>query len=229
MRILLAEDDENLNRTLTQRLQERGFDVDSCFDGDDALYYALQNIYDVVLLDRMLPHAEGTEVLSALRKQNVGTPVIIITALGTLQDKVAGLNMGADDYLVKPFEFEELLARIRCVTRRPPVLRMSRNLEFADISYDKEGDTLTGPGGTCSLSNREGALLEVFLRCPNRTLSREKLLLKIWGPDSDVEQGNLDNYIYFLRRRLKSVGSGIELKTIRGVGYSLYCESKSGV
>jgi len=221
MRILLAEDDKNLNKTLTERLQNRGFLVDSCFDGEDALYYASQNIHDVILLDRMLPHLEGTQLLATLRKQHIHIPVIIITALGTLQDKVAGLNMGADDYLVKPFEFEELLARIQCVTRRPPVLQMSNSLCVADISYDVDNNMLTGPSDRFSLSNREGALLELFLRNPNQTLSRSTLLLKIWGPDSDVEDGNLDNYIYFLRRRLKNVGSRLELKTVRSVGYSL--------
>lgn len=226
MRILLAEDDKNLNRTLTERLQSRGFTVDSCFDGDDAFYYASQNIHNVILLDRMLPHMEGTQMLSELRKQNINIPVIMITALGTLQDKVTGLNMGADDYLVKPFEFEELLARIQCVTRRPPILQMSDKLDLADISYDEKSETLTGPLKSCTLSNREGALLEVFLRNPNQTLSRATLLLKIWGPDSDVEEGNLDNYIYFLRRRLKNVGSLLELKTIRGVGYCLGTATK---
>lgn len=225
MRILLAEDDENLNKTLTERLITHGFDIDSCFDGEEALYYANQNIHDVILLDRMLPIMEGTDILIELRKNKINIPVIIITALGTLADKVTGLNLGADDYLVKPFAFEELLARIQCVTRRSPILNMDQTIRLLDINYDAAGNVLHGPLGSNTLSNREGALLETFLRNQNRTLSRSTLLLKVWGPDSDVEDGNLDNYIHFLRRRLKGVGSKLQLKTIRGVGYCLVSES----
>lgn len=221
MRILLAEDDINLNKTLSKQLQNRGFVIDSCFDGDEALYYALQNIHDIILLDRMLPYIEGTEIITKLRKEQVNTPIILITALGTLNDKITGLNLGADDYIVKPFEFEELIARIQCVTRRPPILHMAKKLHIMDVSYDEESNILAGPSGSCSLSNREGALLKVFLQNTNQPLSRNMLLLKIWGPDSDVEDGNLDNYIYFLRRRLKNVGSKLELKTMRGIGYCM--------
>lgn len=120
MRILLAEDDEKLNETLVYGLTQAGFSVDSCFDGEDALFYGEQDIYDVILLDRMLPCIQGTDVLMSLRKKGITTPVILITALGALSDKVEGLDLGADDYLVKPFAQEELLARIRRVTRRPP-------------------------------------------------------------------------------------------------------------
>ncbi len=221
MRILLAEDDENLNQSLTGRLTARGFEVDSCFDGDEALYYAEQNIHDVILLDRMLPYMDGIEVLKKLRADNITIPVIIITALGTLNDKLTGLNLGADDYLVKPFEFEELIARIQCVTRRSPTINMTNVLELSDISYNTDSNVLSGASKSCSLSNREGTLLEIFLRNPCRTIPRDTLLLKVWGPDSDVENGNLDNYIHFLRRRLKSVDSRLELRTVRGIGYYL--------
>ncbi len=218
MRILLAEDDKKLNETLTTQLVSRGFDVDSCHDGEEALYYAAQNIHDVILLDRMLPGMEGTMVLTKLRRQGISIPIIIITALGTLNDKVTGLNLGADDYLVKPFAFEELLARIQCVTRRSPVLSQTELPTYCDISFDEATNTLTGPGGSCTCSRREGAMLEIN---GGQTLSRSTLLLKIWGPDSDVEEGNLDNYIYFVRRRLKTVGSRLKLRTIRGIGYCL--------
>ncbi|MCM1325408.1 MAG: response regulator transcription factor [Bacteroidales bacterium] len=221
MRILLAEDDKNLNHMLTAQLNTRGFLVDACFDGEDALYYAGLNIYDVILLDRMLPFMEGTQILAKIREKNITAPVIMITALGTLEDKISGFHAGADDYLVKPFAFEELLARIQSVTRRSPLLFAQNSLRLADIHYLPDTDTLTGPMGSCSLSKREGALLEVFLRNPESTLSRSMLLLKVWGPESEVEDGNLDNYIHFIRRRLKTVGSSLSLKTIRGVGYCL--------
>lgn len=221
MRILLAEDDEKLNETLSFGLTEAGFQVDACFDGEDALFYGEQNIYDVILLDRMLPYLEGTDVLRALREKGVLAPVILITALGTLSDKVEGLDMGADDYLVKPFAMEELLARIRCVARRPHGIVNDEARRFADIVWLPEQMSLTGPAGSCTLSKREAALLEAFLISGGAILPRSHLLLKVWGPESDVEEGNLDNYIHFLRRRLQTVGSLLTIRTVRGVGYSM--------
>lgn len=223
MRILLAEDDEGLNKALTWQLNSRGYSVDSCTNGEEALYYGKQNIYDVILLDRMLPDREGTDVLSTLRKASVSTPVILITALGMVKDKITGLDLGADDYLVKPFDFEELLARIRCVTRRSPMLNIQNDdrISYRDITWSPREMCLTGPQGDCMLSRREGDLLESFLRTPDQTLARETLLLKVWGPDSEVEAGNLDNYVHFLRRRLKAIGSSLQIKTVWGVGYGL--------
>ncbi len=221
MRILLAEDDAKLNETLTYGLTQAGFTVDSCFDGEDALFYGEQNIYDVILLDRMLPYMEGTDVLSSLRANGIYTPIILITALGTLSDKVTGLDMGADDYLVKPFALEELLARIRCVTRRPRQIVDEETITLFDITWFADQNRLTGPAGSCTISRREAALLETFLKSGEATIPRSTLLLKVWGPDSDVEEGNLDNYIHFLRRRLKTVGSRLVLKTVRSVGYCI--------
>lgn len=221
MRILLAEDDEKLNETLVYGLTQAGFIVDACFDGEDALFYGEQNIYDVILLDRMLPLMQGTDVLTALRQKGVTSPIILITALGTLSDKVTGLDLGADDYLVKPFAQEELLARIRCVTRRPRRIVDEGTLSLSDISWLPAENRLTGPAASCTLSKREAALLETFIKSGGATLPRSLLLLKVWGPDSNVEEGNLDNYIHFLRRRLKAVGSVLTIKTVRGVGYSL--------
>lgn len=221
MRILLAEDDEKLNETLVYGLTQAGFIVDSCFDGTDALFYGEQNIYDIILLDRMLPGLQGTDVLETLRLKGITTPVILITALGTLSDKVEGLDLGADDYLVKPFAQEELFARIRCVTRRPHRILDEEALTHADISWFPAECRLTGPSGSCTLSKREAALLETFLKSGGTTLPRNHLLLKVWGPDSDVEEGNLDNYIHFLRRRLRTVGGVLAIKTVRGIGYSL--------
>ena len=226
MRILLAEDDKELNKALTWQLTAQGYTVDSCYDGEEAIFYGRQNIYDVILLDRMLPYHEGLEVLTRLRQQSIHVPVILITALGTLQDKIAGLDFGADDYLVKPFDFEELLARIRCVTRRSPVLNAQPDvLSYHDIAWSCNKMCLTGPGGDTTLSKREGDLLESFLHTPEQILARETLLLKVWGPDTDVETGNLDNYVHFLRRRLKTVGSSLQSKTIRGVGYGLVTQN----
>lgn len=221
MRILLVEDDEKLNESLTFQLKKEGFLVDTCRDGEEALYYIEEKIHDLVLLDRMLPRISGTEVLAGMRRAHNETPVILITALGTLDDKVTGLDSGADDYLVKPFAFEELMARIRCIARRPRRMAQDNQLTLGDLVYHLGENTLTGPGGTCSLSRREGALLEALMRNFGQTLSRPLLLTRVWGMDSDVEDGNLDNYVHFIRRRLQSVGSSVSLKTVRGIGYRL--------
>lgn len=221
VRILLAEDDRNLNGSLKYQLEQEGYDVDACFDGEDALYYARQPIYDLILLDRMLPSVDGAAVLKKLRMENISVPVIFITALGDLADRVRGLDMGADDYLVKPFAFEELLARIRCVSRRPGRLEQNRRLSFGDLVWDMGENRLEGPSGQCSLSKKEGTLLEIFLRNPGQTLSRPILLSRVWGMEFEVEEGNLDNYIHFLRRRLKTVGSHMAITTARGIGYWL--------
>ena len=221
MRILLVEDDPHLNDSLAFQLTSEGFQVDTCQDGEEALYYIEENIHDLILLDRMLPRLSGTNILSQMRQSGNQTPVLLITALGTLEDKVTGLDLGADDYLVKPFAFEELMARIRCVTRRPRKLQLDEQLTYGDITYLPDENILRGPHSTCSLSKREGTLLEAFLRSPNQTLSRTLLLTKVWGLDSEVEDGNLDNYIHFLRRRLKTLKSSVRIQTIRGVGYRM--------
>lgn len=221
MRILLVEDDQKLHMTLKFQLEQENFTVDSAYDGEEALYYIEETLYDLILLDRMLPVKDGLSVLKAMRRQGMQTPVILLTALGEVQDKIDGLDEGADDYLVKPFAFDELCARIRSILRRPRKLVASSVLTFSDLSFTPDALTLTGPGGFCKLSRREGALLEIFMRNPGQSLSRPALLLHVWGHDSEVEDGNLDNYVYFLRRRFKAVASQACLTTVRSVGYRL--------
>ena len=221
MRILLVEDDKELCGTIKLQLEQEGYETDCCGQGQEAFYYASEYPYDVIILDRMLPQMDGLSVLQGLRRMGITTPVIITTALDGVNDRIDGLDAGADDYLVKPFAFEELAARIRSIGRRPRRMEEGRKLSFDDISYSPEELRLDGPDGSCSLSRREAALLEAFLRNSGQSLSRQLLLCRVWGPDTDVEEGNLDNYIYFLRRRLKSVGSRIQLKTVRGIGYRM--------
>lgn len=221
MRILLVEDHEKLKESLEFQLKKEGFLVDSCTNGDDACYYIEQQIYDLILLDRMLPGMDGLSILKEMRKRKDETPVLLLTALGTLQDKVEGLNLGADDYLVKPFAFEELLARIYCISRRPKRMECGEQLAFGDIALRPRDFLLTGPLCSCLLSQKESALLEVFIRSRTQTLPRTLLLNRVWGPESDVEDGNLDNYIHFLRRRLKAVSDTVSIKTVRGIGYHL--------
>lgn len=221
MRILMIEDDDKLCDAVCFQLERKGFTVDVCHDGDDGLRWIRERVHDLILLDRMLPIMDGITVLKKARAEGISTPVLLITALGDVFQRVEGLDAGADDYLVKPFAMEELLARIRAMSRRPHQWEGAKPLEFGDISYEGTEKCLHGVKGDCSLSKREGDLLEMLLKNPNQTLPRTVLLSRVWGPDAGVEEGNLDNYIHFLRRRLKAAGSTLQIKTVRGVGYRL--------
>ena len=222
MNILMIEDDRELCTAVSFRLEQEGFSVTVCHDGEEGLYYMQESPFDLVILDRMLPHMNGIEVLKEARSRQIKTPVLMLTALGELDDRLAGLNGGADDYMVKPFAFEELLARIQCLLRRPAVYQDSvKFISLADVSFVPKTRTLSSHEKTCTLSSREVELMEVFLRNPGQTLPRQLLLSRVWGLEADVEEGNLDNYIHFLRRRLKAVESTLQLRTVRGVGYQL--------
>ena len=222
MNILMIEDDRELCTAVSFRLKQEGFSVTVCHDGEEGLYYMQESPFDLVILDRMLPHMNGIEVLKEARSRQIKTPVLMLTALGELNDRLTGLNGGADDYMVKPFAFEELLARIRCLLRRPAVYQSSsRSVSLGDVTFVPETRTLSSHEKTCTLSSREGELMEVFLRNPGQTLPRQLLLSRVWGLEADVEEGNLDNYIHFLRRRLKAVESTLQIRTVRGVGYQL--------
>lgn len=221
MKILLIEDDENLCDTLKFQLEKELHEVDICHDGRDGLDLFVQDAYDLILLDRMLPTMNGLLVLKKAREQKIATPVILLTALGELYDRIEGLDSGADDYIVKPFAFEELLARIRSLGRRTGRWEEHALLQYGDISYDCSQRILTGPTGNIQLSGREGRLLEVFLKDTETTLRRMVILSRVWGADAAVEEGNLDTYIHFLRKRLSFVGSTLSLTTVRGIGYLL--------
>lgn len=221
MKLLLIEDDKNLCNTLTFQLEKEHHKVDVCQDGRDGLDLFLQDAYDLVLLDRMLPTMNGLFILKKSRAAGIKTPVIMITALGELYDRVEGLDGGADDYLVKPFAYEELSARIRSLGRRSGKWEEHALLHFGDVSYDPSLRELSGPAGSLMLSGREGHLVEVFLREPDVTLRRMVILSRVWGVDAEVEESNLDTYIHFLRKRFSSVKSTLSLTTIRGIGYRL--------
>ncbi len=219
MKILLIEDDKNLCDILKFQLNQEMHDVDICHDGRDGLDLFLQDAYDLVLLDRMLPTMNGLLVLKKARAQGVHTPVILITALGELYDRIEGLDTGADDYLVKPFAFEELSARIRSLGRRTGRYEENDLLCFGDLCYDAALRSLRGPLGSIRLSGKEGRLLEVLLRDAGTPLRRMVILSRVWGADAPVEEGNLDTYIHFLRKRLSHVGSTVSIATMRGIGY----------
>lgn len=221
MRLLIIDDDIALCEALTIQLNASGYYVDSCNNGEDALFYALQNSYDIILLDRMLPTVDGLTLLTTIRKNNIHTPIILMTAMTRVKDRIEGLDAGADDYLTKPFDSLELMARIRALSRRPRSIECSDTLSFSDLTLDAEHKELSTPKSSVTLSKREAALFEYFIRNCNQTLSRAMLLSHIWGPDSEVEEGNLDNYIHFARKRLKSLQSTAKITTIHGIGYRL--------
>ena len=221
MRLLLIEDDESLCLSLSYQLRQDGFAPETCHDGEEGLLWARQQGYDLILLDRMLPGMDGLTLLRQLRREGIHTPVIFLTALGQLSDKTGGLDAGADDYIVKPFAYDELLARIRCVLRRPAVLSGGDLLRYGDVTYDPGSLTLRRGTASTALSKRLGDLLELFLRNPGQTLPRQTILLRVWGMETEVEDGNLDNYTYFLRRSLRKVGSTLRLTTVRGIGHRL--------
>lgn len=221
MRILLIEDDKNLCEMLRFQLEKEHHEVTICNNGRDGLDLFLQDAYDLVLLDRMLPTMNGLLILQKARHSGISTPVIMITALGELYDRVEGLDCGADDYLVKPFAYEELAARIRSIGRRNHVYDDNNLFSYADLTYDSRLRELTGPDGSMQLSGREGRLLEVFLQNPDTTLQRLVLLSRVWGADAPVEESNLDTYIHFVRKRLQQIGSHATIETVRGIGYCI--------
>lgn len=226
MQILIIEDDAEQCGILKFRLEKEGYFVDTCNDGEDADYFLKNNSYDIILLDRMLPNKDGLSILCDIRRYGITTPVIMVTAIGEVNDRISGLDNGADDYIVKPYDFHELMAHIRCRLRRTANIDNTKDCSIGDIVYKANENVITGPNGSCTLSNKENELLEVFLNNYEQTITRKALLSRIWGSDYEIEEGNLDNYIYFVRRRLKNVGSNLSIKTIRGVGYKLVHEEK---
>jgi DNA-binding response OmpR family regulator len=221
MRILVIEDDKELCSILEYQMKKSGMEVDFCHDGEEALLYGTKQTYDVIMLDRMLPGMEGISVLEKLRRNKVSTPVIMVTAMDQLENRIEGLDSGADDYLTKPFEIGELLARIRALARRPARLESIDELYFSDFYLNLGKMQLIRGEESCGLSKREGDLLAFFIKNKGQILTRELILTRVWGADSFVTDGNLDNFIYFLRKRLKSVHSNATIKTIRSVGYQL--------
>lgn len=221
MRILLIEDDEALRTVLVPVLEQAGFGCDEAADGPSGLALLLQNPYDGAVVDRMLPGLSGLELVRAARRKGCAVPVLMLTALGRVEDRVEGLGAGADDYLAKPFDNRELIARLQALGRRPAHTLEGSLLRFGDLTLDPAALTLAGPAGAARLSRNENALLEALLRRAGRLVRREVLFCAVWGAEDFVEEGNLDSYIHFVRRRLRAVGSRAAIRTVRGMGYRL--------
>lgn len=223
MRVLLLEDDLNLCGTIEEALGKEGYSVDSCHDGENAMLYALNTDlgYELAIVDRMLPIIDGLTIIKSMRRKGINIPVIIITGMSALDDRIDGLDGGADDYLVKPFHVRELLARVRALTRRPYEMKETNILTYADLTFDRVNRLLQKGSQSLTLTAKETELLYSLMRTPETQLTKEQLILRVWGADSNIEPGNVENYISFLRKRLKELQSQCEIKTVYGSGYKL--------
>lgn len=221
MRILIVEDELPLAEALTQILRKNNYTVDAVNDGESGLDNALTGIYDLIILDIMLPKMDGLSILKAIRKEGLSTPVILLTARGEISDKVHGLDSGADDYLAKPFASEELLARIRAMSRRKGEVLQDNNLRFGDLQLNPSTLKLTNDSKEIKLILKEAELLELLITRKGLATSKELIIEKLWGYDSDAEHNHVEVYISFLRKKLVYLNSGVTINTVRGVGYIL--------
>ncbi|MFE6074688.1 MULTISPECIES: response regulator transcription factor [Paenibacillus] len=221
MRILIAEDEVHLAEAVSQILKKHNYSVDMVHDGRSGLDYALSGIYDLLLLDIMMPEMDGITVLKKLRSEGNHTPVILLTAKGEISDKVTGLDYGADDYIAKPFATEELLARIRAALRRKGEVVPEDGLKFGDIELNTTQLKLSVQGKEIKLNLKENELLELLITRKQAITSKEQIIEKLWGFDSEVEYNNVEVYISFLRKKLTFLNSAVRINTIRGVGYVL--------
>ncbi len=219
MRILIVEDELDLNMVLSEMLTIEGYYVDSSYDGTDGLDNALSGIYDMIILDVMLPEKNGIEVLSEIRKNKINTPVLMLTAKSEIEDKIAGLDNGADDYLTKPFNSKELLARIRALLRRREKIFINENLKFADIMIDKTTHEIYKNDQKIKLTKKEYDIMEFLILNPGKVVSKDDLTVRIWGYNTDIEYNSIEVYISFLRKKLRAIDSAICISAIRGFGY----------
>ena len=220
MRLLLAEDEKLLSDALVEVLQHNKYSVDAVYDGEDAIDYLLTGDYDGAILDIMMPKKDGITVVKELREAGLSTPVLMLTAKTQIEDKVDGLDSGADDYLTKPFAMTELLARVRAITRRQPELTKT-NLEFKDIKLGRADFTLYGPNGSTGLGNKEFQMMEMLMTNSGQVIPTERFMEKIWGYDSDAEINVVWVNISGLRKKIADLGGHVQIKAARGVGYSL--------
>ncbi len=223
MKILIVEDEKNLNRIISKHFEAEGHIVDVSFDGEEALDYIYSSEYDVIVLDIMIPKIDGYEVLRQLRAKGISTPVIVLTAKSDVSDVIKGLDSGADDYIKKPFDFEELMARIRVVTRRN-VGQYDNLYRCGDLCINTSSHIVTRAGKELSLSPKEYALLELLVRNKNVVLSRTQIVNNLWDTDFDAESNVIDVYIRYLRRKVDDGFKEKLIQTVRGIGYTIKCD-----
>lgn len=222
MRLLLVEDEVMLSDALVYILKKNNYNVDTAYDGIEAEEMAETQIYDLIILDRMLPGKDGIDVLKELRKKEIGVPVIILTAMDSVGSRVEGLDSGADDYLVKPFSTDELLARIRALGRRHINFIQDNSIELSSMCFDPLRGEIECHGKKIKLTSKESHLFELLVRNKNQVITKDQILDRVWGIDSDIEMNNnIEVYFSHLRKKLRSINSSVVIETVRGIGYCL--------
>lgn len=221
MNILIIEDEYSLADAVAEMLKKEEFNVCIKTEGEEGEDEALTGNYDLILLDVMLPEKNGFEILKYLRQEKIKTPVIMLTAKSEIDDKLNGLENGADDYITKPFSMRELMARVKAVLKRSNNIENLDCLEYGDLTLDLKSAKLICGNNEIQISKKELELLEYFLLNKNQIVTRENLFEKIWGYDSEVEYNNVEVYFTFIRRKLKLIGSNVNIKSVRGLGYKL--------
>ena len=219
MRILLADDEVSLAKALVHILEKNNYSAEAVYNGEDALAYLESGCYDAAILDVMMPKMDGIQVMRKLREKGIAIPVLMLTAKSEIEDKVDGLDSGANDYLTKPFDTRELLARLRAMTRSGPI--PDSRIVYGNITLDRANFTLSSPHGCFRLANKEFQMMELFMSNPQNLLSTERLMEKVWGYESNAEINVIWVYISYLRKKLNSLNSDIQIKSYRNSGYSL--------
>lgn len=219
MRILLADDEVSLARALVHILEKNNFSAEAVYNGEDALAYLESGCYDAAILDVMMPKMDGIQVLKKIREKGITIPVLMLTAKSEIEDKVDGLDSGANDYLTKPFDTRELLARLRAMTRSSQIA--DTRLSFGNITLDRANFTLSSTNGSFRLANKEFQMMELFISNPQNLLSTERLMEKIWGYETNSEINVVWVYISYLRKKLTSLKADVHIKSYRNSGYSL--------
>lgn len=228
MRILIIEDEFNLADVISSRLEKESYTVDISTDGEEGFYRATSNIYDLIILDVMLPNMNGFEILKGIREKEIQSKVIMLTAKNMIEDKLNGLENGANDYLTKPFHIDELVARVNIQLKNPTKLNKKNYLEWEDLELNITKSKLIckRTSETIELVCKEYQLLEYFINNPEQILSKEQIYDKVWGIENDIESNNLEAYLSFIRRKLKAIGSKVNIKSVRGMGYKMVVEDE---
>lgn len=222
MRILLVEDEYSLSELIEERLKKEKYEVDASYDGEDGLFNALSNIYDLIILDIMLPKVDGIQILKEIKNNNIKSKIIMLTAKSELDDKLLGFSEGANDYVTKPFHIDELVARVNALLRIKEI-KENNLLEFGDIILDIKTSNIIKKDSSekINIINKEFQLLEYFMNNPNQILSKEQIYDKVWGMENDSISNNLEAYLSFIRKKLKLIDSKVSIKSVRNLGYKM--------
>jgi len=219
MRVLIIEDEEKISAAIAHSLKQTSCEADCCPDGDEGYILAQKDIYDVIVLDLMLPGKNGLDIVKDLRRHKIATPILILTALGSVDDRVSGLELGADDYLIKPFSMVELVARVKALSRRVPSVYISESIGLGNLKLEADNLTLTIGGEPIKLTYREAQFMEMMMRKPGMVFTRTQIIDRVWGYDNEVNDNNIEIYIHYLRKKIRKADHSIS--TVRGIGYTL--------